>query len=45
MKDSIKSMIDIKHMFSTVNAVIQAKDLPIAEKSKILKDIDLEIKP
>lgn len=45
MRESIRSMIDIKNMFTTVNSVIQAKDLPIAEKSKILKDHDLEIKP
>eukprot|EP00347_Sterkiella_histriomuscorum_P015532 403356677 len=45
MQESIRSMIEYKNMFQTVQTVIQAKNLPIKEKSKILRDHSLEIKP
>ena len=38
-------MIEVKDMFHTVQTVIQAKNLPIREKTKILKEHSLEIKP
>ena len=45
MNQSIRSMINIKNMFNTVKQVIQAKDLPVQEKTKILRGHSLEIKP
>jgi hypothetical protein len=45
MAESIRSMKDIQNMFHTVQTVIQAKNLPVKEKSKILRDHSLEIKP
>jgi hypothetical protein len=45
MAESIRSMKDIQSMFHTVQTVIQAKNLPVKEKSKILRDHSLEIKP
>ncbi len=45
MSESIKSMIDVQNMFQTVKTVIKAKDLPIKEKKRILRDHSLEIKP
>ncbi len=38
-------MIEVKDMFHTVQTVIQAKNLPIREKTKILREHSLEIKP
>lgn len=45
MQENIKYMEDLKKMFSTVQHVIQAKTLPVKEKSKKLRDHSLEIKP
>ncbi|CDW74561.1 UNKNOWN [Stylonychia lemnae] len=45
VQETVKTMIDLKNMFSTVQTVLQAKNLPIKEKSKILRDHSLEIKP
>lgn len=38
-------MIDLRDMFHTVQTVIQAKNLPVQEKSRILRNHSLEIKP
>lgn len=45
MNESIRSTIEVRNMFQTVQAVIQAKNLPVKEKSRILRDHSLEIKP
>ena len=45
MQESIRSMIEFNSMFQTVQTVIQAKGLPVREKSKMLRDHSLEIKP
>ena len=45
MTENIKSLIDAKNMYNTVQTIIQAKDLPYTAKNKILRDHSLEIKP
>ena len=45
MAESIRSMIDLRDMFRTVQTVIQAKNLPAQEKSRILRNHSLEIRP
>ena len=43
MAENIKSMIETKSMFHTVQTVIQAKNLPKKEKQKLLASQGLKI--
>ena len=45
MQESIKNMIDMQNMFHTVRTVIKSKDLPLKEKSRLLRDHSLNMNP